>query len=76
MRNFDPDSDFLGIDEQSFQNTHFLNGGFLTVKDEDGEQNYIPMINIECIEVERVYIFPDDMGEEMQNMRNSRDNVN
>jgi len=76
FEDLDPASDFLGIDEQSFQNTHFLNGGFLTVKDEDGEQNYIPMINIECIEVERVYIFPDDMGEEMQNMRNSRDNVN
>ncbi|MEO6000799.1 MAG: hypothetical protein ABIN89_28380 [Chitinophagaceae bacterium] len=72
----DPNSDFLGIDEQSFQNMHFLKGGFLTVKDEDGEQNYIPMINIECIEVERVYIFPDDMWEEMQNMRNRRNNVN
>lgn len=40
--------DFLGIDEESFQNRHFRKGGFLTVQDGDGEQNYIPVINIEC----------------------------
>ena len=63
--NLDPDADLLGIDENSFKNIHFLKGGFLTVKDEDGDQTFVPIVNIECIEVNRVFVYPDDIWQEM-----------
>lgn len=64
--NFDPDSDLLGIDENSFRNQYFIKVGFLNVLDEDGDQNFIPMVSVECIEVNRVYIYPDEIWQEMQ----------
>lgn len=72
----DPDDVFLGIDEQSFSQDHFLKGGFISLPDEDGEQNYIPVTNIDCLEVARAFIYPDDMWEEMENMRKTEDNKN
>lgn len=72
----DPDSDFLGIDEESFSNNHFLKGGFISLPDEDGEQNYIPVINIDCLEVDRAFIYPDDMWEEMERIRDVENNKN
>ena len=54
----------------------FLKGGFISLPDEDGEQNYIPVINIDCLEVARAFIYPDDMWEEMENMRKIEDNKN
>lgn len=72
----DPDSNFLGISEESFSNSHFLKGGFISLPDEDGEQNYIPVTNIDCLEVDRAFIYPDDMWEEMENMRKIENNKN
>ena len=72
----DPDDTYLGIDEQSFSNNHFLKGGFISLPDEDGEQNYIPVTNIDCLEVGRAFIYPDEMWEEMENMRKMEDNKN
>ena len=72
----DPDSNFLCVDEQSFSQVHFLKGGFISLPDEDGEQNYIPVINIDCLEVARAFIYPDHMWEEMENMRKTEDNKN
>jgi len=62
----DPEDDFLNLTEESFENPHFLRGGFISMPDEDGEQNYIPVINIEYIEVDRCQIYPDQVWEEMQ----------
>ncbi len=73
---FDPDSNFFGINQESFDNNHFLNGGFISLPDEDGEQNYIPVTNIECLEVARALIYPDDMWEQMENLRKIEDNKN
>ena len=72
----DPDSNFLGISEESFSNSHFLKGGFISLPDEDGEQNYIPVTNIDCLEVDRAFIYPDYMWEEMENMRKIENNKN
>jgi hypothetical protein len=72
----DPENDFLGIDEESFSNEHFLKGGFLSLPDMDGEQNYIPVINIDCLEADRAFIYPDDMWEEMERMRDIENNTN
>lgn len=71
----DSDSDFLGFDEDSFKNVHYLKGGFISVRDEEGEQNYIPITNIECIEVKRSYIYSDDEWEELQNISDIEDNA-
>lgn len=71
-----PHADFLGIDEESFTNTHFLEGGFLKVQDEDAEYNYIPITNIECIEAKRAFIYPDDMWQEMQENESNRSSDN
>ena len=72
----DPNSDFLGINEESFSNDQFLKGGFISLPDEDGEQNYIPVKNIDCLEVDRVFIYPDDMWEEMERIRDIENNLN
>ena len=72
----DPDNIYLGISEESFSNDHFLKGGFISLPDEDGEQNYIPVTNIDCLELARAFIYPDDMWEEMENMRRLEDNKN
>lgn len=69
----DPDDDFLGIDEESFSNDNFLKGGFITLSDEDGEQNYIPVVNIDCMEVDRAFIYPDNIWKEMKKMRKVED---
>lgn len=61
----DPEDDFLNLDEESFENPHFLKGGFISMPDEDGEQNYIPVANIEYFEVDRCQIYPDQVWEEM-----------
>lgn len=72
----DPDNDFLGIDENSFSNDNFLKGGFISLSDEDGEQNYIPVRNIDCLEVSRAFIYTDDMWEDMERMRDAENNKN
>lgn len=61
----DPEADFLNLSEESFENPHFLKGGFIALPDEDGEQNYIPVANIEYMEVDRSLIYPDQIWEEM-----------
>ena len=71
-----PDSHFLGYDEQSLSNDHFLKGGFISLTDEDGEQNYIPVINIDCLEVDRRFIYPDEVWDELENMRDIENNTN
>lgn len=71
-----PNSLYLGIDEESFVNEHFLKGGFISLPDEDGEENYIPVVNIDCLEVARAVIYPDDIWEDMENMRTQEDNNN
>jgi len=63
----DPEEDFLNINEDSFENPHYLKGGFIGLPDEDGEQNYIPVINLEYMEVDRCLIYPDQVWEAMQN---------
>lgn len=63
----DPEEDFLNINEDSFKNPHYLKGGFIGLPDEDGEQNYIPVINLEYMEVDRCLIYPDQVWEAMQN---------
>ncbi len=73
---FDTESNFLGINEESFYNRHFLKGGFITLPDEDGEQNYIPVCNILCIEVARRLIYPDEVWNEMEQQRDLDSNVN
>ncbi|MEO6733047.1 MAG: hypothetical protein ABIN01_17620 [Ferruginibacter sp.] len=72
----DPEGDFPGIGEESFSNDHFLKGGFISLPDEDGEQNYIPVTNIDCLEMARAFVYPDDTWEEMENMRRMEDNKN
>ncbi|MBA2562130.1 MAG: hypothetical protein H0V14_04315 [Chitinophagaceae bacterium] len=72
----DPNSDFLGINEESFSNDQFLKGGFISLPDEDGEQNYIPVKNIDCLEVDRAFIYPDDIWEEMERIRYIENNQN
>ena len=72
----DPHSDFLGIDEESFSQNNFLKRGFISLPDGDGEQNYIPVINIDCLEVARAFIYPDDMWDDMENLRKVNDNKN
>lgn len=72
----DPSADFLGIDEETFKNIHFLKGGFLKVEDEDGEDNYIPIANIDCIEAKRVLIYPEDMWQDMQVVKRQRSSEN
>jgi hypothetical protein len=71
-----PGDIFLGINEVSFSNDHFLKGGFISLPDEDGEQNYIPVTNIDCIELRRAFIYPDQIWEEMEEMRKMEDNKN
>jgi len=63
----DPEEDFLNINEDSFENPHYIKGGFIGLPDEDGEQNYIPVINLEYMEVDRCQIYPDQVWEAMQN---------
>lgn len=65
----DPDEDFPGIDEESFSYPNFLRNGFITLPDEDGEQNYIPVCNIDCLELKRAFIYPDDMWRDMEKQR-------
>ena len=72
----DPDNIYLGITEESFSNDHFLKGGFISLPDEDGEQNYIPVTNIDCLELGRAFIYPDEIWEEMENMRKMENNKN
>lgn len=67
---------YLGINEDSFSNDHFLKGGFISLPDEDGEQNYIPVTNIDCLEVTRAFVYPDEIWEDMENMRRMEDNKN
>ena len=72
----DPDDNFFGINEESFSNDHFLKGGFISLPDQDGEQNYIPVTNVDCLEVARAFIYPDDIWEAMENIRKIEDNKN
>lgn len=72
----DEEGNFLGISEVSFTNRHFLKGGFIALPDEDGEQNYIPACNIQCLEVKRALIYPDDMWKEMEQQRDLDNNMN
>lgn len=65
FNDLDPEGDFLNLSEESFENPHFLRGGFISLPDEDGEQNYIPVANIEYMEVDRCQIYPDQVWEEM-----------
>lgn len=74
--NLNPEEDFLGFDEQSFDNEHFLKGGFISLPDEDGEQNYIPVTNIDCLETARVFIYSDEAWEEMERRREIENNKN
>jgi hypothetical protein len=46
-----------------------LNGGFISLRNEDGEQNYIPIFNIEYLEADRAFIYPDDVWSDMGNQR-------
>ncbi|MBC7627892.1 MAG: hypothetical protein H7254_11465, partial [Ferruginibacter sp.] len=41
-----------------------LISGFISLPDEDGEQNYIPVTNIDCLETARVFIYSDEAWEE------------
>jgi len=72
----DSDTDLLNIDKESFTNVHYLNSGFLTVPDEDGEQNYIPISNIECMEVSRVFIYADDIWHRIKDSEEIMDSEN
>ena len=51
----------LLLDEDSF--TERFESGFLNLPDEDGEQNYIPICNISCIEAKYSLVFPDSIGD-------------
>jgi hypothetical protein len=41
-------------------------GGFITLTDEDGERNFIPVSNISCIEATRKLIYSDEVWEELK----------
>ncbi len=43
-----------------------MKNGFLCFIDEDGEKNYLPLINIVCIDVKRDLIYNDEMWNEIQ----------
>ena len=60
----------------SFSHEHFAKGGFISLPDEDGEQNYIPVTNIDCLELDRAFIYPDETWEDLENMRRLEDNKN
>jgi hypothetical protein len=66
----DPESDFLILDDCSFSNKPFRKTGFITINDEDGEQNYIPVVNVECLETKRELIYSD---EEWESLKQSKD---
>lgn len=66
-----PEFDFLNLSEESFENPHFLKGGFISIPDGDGEQNYIPVANIEYFEVDRCQIYPDQVWEEINKPEDS-----
>jgi hypothetical protein len=65
-----PESDFLILDDCILSNKPFRKTGFITVNDEDGEQNYIPVVNVECLETKRELIYSD---EEWESMKQSKD---
>jgi hypothetical protein len=54
----------LMLDENSFR-SRFVQCGYLTLRDEDGEDNFIPVQNISVIEAHRGFVIPDDMWNEM-----------
>ncbi len=56
-----PGNIYLGINEESFSNDHFLKGGFISLPGEDGEKNYIPVTDIDCLELGRAFIYPDEV---------------
>lgn len=53
-----------------------LISGFISLPDEDGEQNYIPVTNIDCLETARVFIYFDEAWEEMERRREIENNKN
>jgi hypothetical protein len=62
----DYDYEFLALDDVIFSNEHFLKSGFITLTDEDGERNFIPVTNISCIEATRKLIYSDEVWEELK----------
>ena len=53
-----------------------LTGGFISLPDEVGEQNHIPVTNIDCLETARVFIYSDEAWEEMERRRKIENNKN
>lgn len=66
----DFDNNFLFIDERSFSNKKFLKTGFITLPDNDGEQNYIPVRNIVCLELDRRLVITNEDWHQIQLQRN------
>lgn len=68
----DPKDTFPGINPDSFSYNHFLKSGFISLSDEDSEQNFIPVINIDYIELDRKFIFPDNLWNKMRTAQKHR----
>jgi hypothetical protein len=76
---FDTDSDenpSLLINEDILSQKPFLRRGFIPIIDENGETNYIPVCNIECIELKREFVYPDEIWAELQKTRDLDDRQN
>jgi hypothetical protein len=64
----DANQDFLPLEPELLENEHFLKSGFIRVSDEDGDSNYIPVCNIDCLEVRRDLVIPDEAWFEQDNV--------
>ncbi|MCX6249827.1 MAG: hypothetical protein NTX61_03650 [Bacteroidetes bacterium] len=65
----DPETDYILLDEEAFSNKPFRKTGFISINDEDGEQNYIPVVNITCMEFKRELIFSDEIWKSMEHSK-------
>jgi hypothetical protein len=72
----DDEADSLMIDNEMHFHSLSFGERFISFADEDGEQNYIPVENILCLDVSRRLVYNDQEWAEMERRRMLDNNVN
>jgi len=62
----DEEQDYIQINNKTGFNSVALEGRFISFADENGEENYIPVENIVCLDVSRRLVYNDQEWEEIE----------